>query len=489
MLKKILYASLLLILPCSSIITQTNQSISKIIKEHSQKKLLKHSSWGLYARYLDNGKEIISHNADLSLAPASGLKIFTSSAALNYLGEDFQFVTELYYDGELIANELNGNIYIAGGGDPTLGSDLVKGSLPLDSVINKIVSRIKKLGINKINGSVVADNLLYDPQPIPDHWEYIDIGNYYGASSSALTINDNLYYLYFKPAKKVGDLAEILRIEPGIPNLVFQNYMRTGEKSSGDNGYIYCAPGQFNADLRGTIPAGVEEFSIKGSIPDPPLFAVQYLTGKLNEAGIKVNGEPKKLTSKIEYEKSKLILQILSPPLKEIVYVVNKRSNNLYTELLLKAIAYHKFGVGNTGKGIELIEQFLKSSGINTDGLSLVDGCGLSRANMITPGMMVELLSFNTKRNYFNAFYNSLALVGDPEDIGFFSNMGRGTGIEKNAKIKSGVIFGVRSYSGYLKDRKGRTIVFSFIANNFNGSGSSVSNIHKELMIELAKLN
>ena len=84
---------------------------------------------------------------------------------------------------------------------------------------------------------------------------------------------------------------------------------------------------------------------------------------------------------------------------------------------------------------------------------------------------------------------NSLAVVGDPGDIGFFKSMGRGTEIEKNAHIKSGVISGVRAYSGYLKDKKGRTIVFSLIANNFNGEGSDVSYVHKKIMIELAKLN
>lgn len=485
-MKKLL---VIILLPLVALIAQDYTNLLKLVEKYSQQKLLKHATWALYARYLDSGEEIVSKNAEVSVAPASGLKVFTTSAALNYLGEDFRFETKIYYDGSIDNNGvLNGNIYFVGGGDPTLGSDLVSDSLPLEELIERIISDITGKGIKSISGSVIADNSYYEEQPIPDHWEYIDIGNYYGAPSSALSIADNLYYLYFKPGKKVGDVAEVLRTEPKIPGLEFNNYMRTGAEGSGDNGYIYNSPYHYKADLRGTIPAGVEEFSIKGSIPDPPLFAAQILTSKLNENNIHVSGEPGKTNHSLTYFDSNLISVIYSPPLKDVVYTVNKRSNNIYTELLVKAIGKKVNGKGSTYSGIEAIEEFLSKNGINTDGLILHDGSGLSRSNAITAKMMVELLALNTQKKYYNSFLNSLAVVGDPNDPGYFSNMGRGTAIEKNARIKSGVINGVRSYSGYLNDRNGKTIVFSFIANNIDGPGSSVSVIHKELMIELAKL-
>ena len=124
----------------------------------------------------------------------------------------------------------------------------------------------------------------------------------------------------------------------------------------------------------------------------------------------------------------------------------------------------------------------------NADELIMHDGCGLSRFNAITTNLFVDLLIMIKDKNYFNAFYNSLAVVGDENDISSYSNYGIGTLLEKNAHIKSGVIGGVRSYSGYLNDKNGRTIVFSMIANNFNGNGSAVSNIHKKIMIKLAEI-
>lgn len=469
---------------------QDFSELNKLVEKYQNSKLLKNSLWSLNAKYLESGKEILNKNSNISVAPASNMKLFTSSVALDILGEDFRFVTKLYYDGAIDSNgNLNGNIYIVGGGDPTLGYNLVKGSLPLDELMLTWVKAINEKGITKINGNIFADALLYEAKPIPDMWNWIDIGNYYGTSSTALTINNNLYFLFFKPSSKVGETAKVLRMKPNIPGLTFTNYMKTGTRGSGDNGYIYCAPFQYNATLRGTIPAGVNEFSIKGAIPDPPLFAAQELKRFLNQNKIAVKGDPAKVLTIRKYDEEKIITKTISPALKDIVYLVNKRSDNLYTEMLLKAIGLKVNGKGDIESGTDAVGEYLERNGINSDGLIMYDGCGLSRSDAITTKMMVELLEMITKKKYFNAFYNSLAVVGDPTDISSFKTMGRGTEIEKNAHIKSGVISGVRAYSGYLKDRKGRTIIFSLIANNFNGEGSDVSFVHKKIMIELARLN
>jgi serine-type D-Ala-D-Ala carboxypeptidase/endopeptidase (penicillin-binding protein 4) len=480
---------LICFLAVNVILSQDNLSIKKVVDSYQKGKLLKNASWSVTASYLDNGEKIISHNSELALAPASNMKLLTSSAALDILGVNHKFVTRLYSDGDIDKDgNLKGNVYIVGGGDPTLGYDLVKGSLSLDQLMTVWINALKAKGIKSISGNIIADDLLYDRIPIPDNWVWIDLGNYYSASQSALTINNNLYFLYFKPAANVGDIAELIRTEPTIDDLKFTNFMRTGKKGSGDNGYVFNAPLQFDATLRGTIPQGKEEFSIKGSIPNPPLFAAQYFRSALLENKISVNGKALVLNEKIDYDKNKLITETYSPTLEDIVYIVNKRSDNLYTEMLLRAIGYKAKGEGSVNKGVKAVEEYLNKNKINTDGLLMFDGCGLSRSDAITTNIMVNLLTNITSKNYYPAFYNSLAVVGDPNDIGYFRNTGIGTEIEKNAHIKSGVIEKVRAYSGYLKDRNGRTIAFSMIANNFNGSGSAVSNVHKNLMIELAKL-
>ncbi|MEN8193044.1 MAG: D-alanyl-D-alanine carboxypeptidase/D-alanyl-D-alanine-endopeptidase [Bacteroidota bacterium] len=487
-MKKI-FLSIIYVIIALSLNAQDLTSLNKLIKKYQNSKLLKNSLWSLHARYLETGKTIIDKNSAISVAPASNMKLLTSAAALEILGEDHKFKTRIYYDGTIDKKGvLVGNIYIVGGGDPTLGYDLVEGSLPLEKLMDSWVKKIQAKGIKKIIGNICADDLLYNDRPIPDTWNWIDIGNYYGTTASALTINNNLYFLYFKPGKSVGDIAEVLRIEPEIEGLNFINHMKTGSKGSGDNGYIFGAPLQYNVTFRGTIPKGSNEFSIKGSIPDPPMFAAQELKNTLIEKKIKVEGRPKKISSPIEYNDSKLIAETYSPPLKDIVYIVNKKSDNLYTEMLFKAIGLKTNSEANIENGGKAVEEYLKENGVKTDGLIMYDGSGLSRSNAITTEMMVDLLEMIKKKNYFNPFYNSLGIVGDPNDISSFRTVGRGTEIEKNAHIKSGAIAGVRAYSGYLKDKKGRTIIFSLIANNFDGEGSDVSFVHKKIMIELAKL-
>jgi len=130
-----------------------------------------------------------------------------------------------------------------------------------------------------------------------------------------------------------------------------------------------------------------------------------------------------------------------------------------------------------------------EENGISTDGLNLYDGSGLSRSNTITTKIMVSLLIKMAKSKNFNTLYNSFSIAGDTNDVGNFRTFGIGTAIANNARIKSGYMSGVRSHSGYLKDKKGRLIAFSMIANNFTCPYKQIDNIHKQIMIMLAKLN
>ncbi|RJP63982.1 MAG: D-alanyl-D-alanine carboxypeptidase/D-alanyl-D-alanine-endopeptidase [Ignavibacteriales bacterium] len=451
--------------------------------------LFANSSWSLYAEDIDNNKTIIDFESNRALAPASCQKLVTTSAGFSLLGKNYKYETKIYYSG-VIDNRgiLTGDIHIVGSGDPTLGSGLRDNWIKLDSLMSVWVNALKEKGIKIIEGSVLANDLYFDNVSVPDNWFWVDIGNYYGTGTSGLTINNNLYYLYFKPADSVGGKAEVLYTIPEIPNLTFNNFMLTGEKGSGDNGYIYCAPGQFNATLRGTIPAGVKEFSIKGSIPDPALFAAQYFNKKLSISGIKITGAPSKIYFPFEYDEEKKIISTISPALKDIIFVINKRSNNIFTEQLLKTIAKVKTGTGSFEKGIQSVMDFLNTNHLPTAGVNLSDGCGLSHANTVTTKLLVKLLGFNYKQDYFPEFYKSLGIAGDKNDFGYFGKYGENTIIANNARIKDGYIQNVRSHTGYIKSKNGRMIAFSFIANNYNGSSRLVDNAHLKLLIKLANL-
>jgi len=450
---------------------------------------LNRAQWSIYAEYVDNGETVIDYNSRNCLAPASSLKIITTGLALVKLGPDFQFSTRLYYSGSINRKgTLDGDLLIVGGGDPTLGSDMVSGSLGLDSLMQTWIEAIRVTGIRRISGAVISDVSLLEEQSIPDYWPWIDIGNYYGTGTSALCIHNNLYYLTFKPGDTVGDPAEIVRVVPPVSGLEFINHMCTGPVGSGDNGYIYCAPKQFQATLRGTIPAGVDEFTIKGSIPDPSLFTAQLLTAALIDAGIKIKQKPQVRTVLSDYDPDKLINEHKSPALKEIVRITNQKSVNLYTEQLLKFLAWQETGTGSLDKGLELIEAFLDSNGINNLGWQLFDASGLSRTNRVSARQLSNFLSVISRTPAFSEYYNSFSIAGDPDGSGSVASIGKGTILALNGHIKTGTISGVRSHSGYLTTRSGRQIAFSLICNNYPVSTGRINKIHESILIQLAML-
>ncbi len=467
---------------------QQDSAIYKKISREAQASGLRNAQWGVSVKYAGSGKEIVSYNQRMNLVPASTLKLLVTAAALNILGEEYKFKTKIYYSGEIAKDGyLKGNIYVVGGGDPSLGSDLAKGGVPLADLMASWVSAAKEKGIKIIDGSVIADDLLFDRVPVPGTWVWEDIGNYYCAPAGALSVNDNLYRLYFAPAASLGAGAEVVRMEPEIPELKFMNFMKTGPKGSGDNGYIYNAPGQYNAMLMGTIPAGVKEFAIKGAMPDPALFTARLFTKYLKDAGIFVAQEAGRISAPAAYNENKLVTAVDSPPLKEIVFITNKKSFNFYAEMLLRALAVNKSGIGSIEAGIEAEREFLSLAGIDTKEIRLFDAAGLSRFNMISAEGMTDLLVFMANQGRFSAYYESFVEPGDYYGFGHIKTFGIKTELEKRLRIKSGSLKGVRSYCGYLKGYDGRLAAFSFIINNYSCSPEKIEQIHESILLSILR--
>ncbi len=452
---------------------------------------LRHASWSFYAVNINSGNVIGDVQATRSVIPASNMKLVPSAAALAILGPEMRLNTYLEYDGRVDAQQrvLNGNIYITGEGDPTLGACAFDSSTCDDVVLNRWVQAIRDLGIESINGNIIADDSYLDHMPLPPGWLWLDIGNYYAAGTSGLCFNENLYYLFFRPGSKVGDPAEIIRIEPPIENMTFFNHMHTGPAGSGDNGYIYSVPWQDLQQTEGTIPAGVPEFSIKGAMPDPALHSAQRLGKQLHDKGIVLNGTatttrlfPAKNGPRVTFD------TLASPPLSAIVHRLNKKSVNLYAEQLVKILGRKQSGEGSLEEGIKVIEDWLKGKQINLDGVHLEDGSGLAYTDRVTAKFLVELLIAMRSEPSFEVFYNSLPVAGDSGDDGTLKRFCLGTEAAGNVRAKTGSHVRVRAHSGYVHDRSGDLIAFAMIANDYSGSARKIYNNHEKLMIALARL-
>lgn len=446
---------------------------------------VKGSQWAVYMADTATGQVLLAKNSAQRLIPASTLKLFVTAAALSKLGPEHRFRTRIYADGKISGGTLRGNIVILGGGDPVLGSTVIRNSTPAASIIDSWADSIAKAGIRSVTGGVKADALLYGELPVPGSWPYEDLGNYYAAESSALSINDNQYRLCFRPGRKEGDAAEVLRTEPAVKGLSFKNFMKTGPAGSGDNGYIYRAPGQYEAELRGTIPLGPKEFCIKGSLPEPALFTARLLEAALAKRGVKLGKTAALETKSRPYRSHALLAETLSHPVRDIVFITNKRSFNFYAEMLLRALSS---GDGSEASGLAAVRDFLKQAGVPQDGVKLADACGLSKNNLVSAEALGRLMTHMRKSAVSADFERSLPVPGDEDTTGHIKRFCCGTAAEGKVKLKSGSLNGVRSYAGYLRTASGKTLAFAFIINNYQASGDAIDKLHEELAETAARL-
>ena len=235
-------------------------------------------------------------------------------------------------------------------------------------------------------------------------WLWEDLGNYFGAGASALSFHENTYSLFFKPGA-LGSEAKIVKTEPSIARLELKNEVTTGPEDSGDQAWVFGSEFSFVQHVRGTIPAGVLEFSIKGMIPDPAVFCAELLESSLKQKGVVFHHQQKA-------PKEKKIFHITSSPsVEEIVYVTNQKSINLYAEHLLKQIGVQTSGEGTCASGLSGLKAFLEKKGVPTSGMLLSDGSGLSQKNLLTARQLTTFLRAMKSSEHFSVFYDSLGEV------------------------------------------------------------------------------
>ena len=440
-----------------------------------------HASVSLCILNTANGETVYEFNAGKSLMPASVLKLVTSSAALELLGPEFSFRTKIGYTGYLNKRTglLTGNIIIKGGGDPALGSEYFK-----DHYRNFLVNwitEIRNLGINKIEGRVITDDSRYDYQPIPAKWLWEDAGNYYGAGAYGLSVFDNTFEIHFRTSGE-GSIPIITGIVPDVCRFELSNQLIASGDS--DKGYVFTAPYSKYGWLAGSIPVNKDDFVLKAAITDPPLLLAEIIDNKLDSMGVVISEDPStvRLGSKFSDEELKIIAEVISPPLSEIIEVLNHESVNLYAEHLLKEMGKIYKNNGTTAAGIEVLFNFLENSGVNTSGMFLEDGSGMSPHNAITARSIAELLLYMRKNaRYCNDFYSSLPEAGKE---GTLKNYFKDPVFDSNLRAKSGSMTRVRSYAGYFSTMSGNELAFCILINNYSGSSQRIVTGIEEILKE-----
>jgi D-alanyl-D-alanine carboxypeptidase/D-alanyl-D-alanine-endopeptidase (penicillin-binding protein 4) len=433
----------------SNVYSQTlNQRIQVAYQKFMADEQLKHASVSFFVASTTHNTSIFSAQPQLGMVPGSTLKVITAATALSILGEDYRFRTEIGYNGVVNNGVLQGNIIIKGSGDPTLGSDRYT-STTKTVIYARVLDALKQAGIKKITGEIIADDAIWDSQSLPDGWIWQDIGNYYGASTSAVCWGENEFDVNFSPSTTVGKPVGIINEKQLYPFLQLVNEVSTGAVGSGDQVYGYSSSYSQFIYLRGTYAQNLKK-TIRFALPDAALAMAYDVYDFLNKNGIQSSGyntgRRLQLQAVAVKETTKILLSIESPKLPDIIYQFNQKSLNLYGEQLLRLMSPDN----SIAKGITFIKDFWKNKGIASASLNIYDASGLSPANRVTSKTMVDVLLAAKKEKWFNAYLNSFPVYN-------------------NMKMKSGTIGDVLCYTGYHEDK-----CFSVMVNNYNGSTSAI---------------
>ena len=446
------------------------------------------ASFSLVVKDVQEGRTVYSYDTDRLQSPASVLKTVATATALEILGEDYRYPTTLEYDGILENGTLEGNLYIKGSGDPSLGSShFAPGQ---NKFLSTWIAALQKAGIKHITGSVISDESIFDTEGVSIKWLREDMGNYYAPGSYGISIFDNMYKLSLQTGA-AGTRPVLKGTEPDIPFIRFKNYLKAAPVSS-DSAYIIGAPLDDVRYLYGVLPANREAYVLKGDIPDPALYLARYLTDQLQQKGIRVDGSPSCYRIEVEENRwkkgeRKEIVTTYSPTLREIASVCNHVSHNLYADALVKTVGLQykprrNEMISSFGRGVQVVKEYWEKKGLDVFPLRMNSSSGLAPADKVSAGFMGELLVYMaTESAVSDAFIASLPQAGIEGSV---RNFLKGSKLQGKAHLKSGGITGVRSYAGYIT-KDGRTYAVAVFSNNYSCPMSRMTRALEKLLLQL----
>ena len=446
------------------------------------------ASFSLVVKDVQEGRTVYSYDTDRLQSPASVLKTVATATALEILGEDYRYPATLEYDGILENGTLEGNLYIKGSGDPSLGSShFAPGQ---NKFLSTWIAALQKAGIKHITGSVISDESIFDTEGVSIKWLREDMGNYYAPGSYGISIFDNMYKLSLQTGA-AGTRPVLKGTEPDIPFIRFKNYLKAAPVSS-DSAYIIGAPLDDVRYLYGVLPANREAYVLKGDIPDPALYLARYLTDQLQQKGIRVDGSPSCYRIEVEENRwkkgeRKEIVTTYSPTLREIASVCNHVSHNLYADALVRTVGLQykprrNEMISSFGRGVQVVKEYWEKKGLDVFPLRMNDGSGLAPADKVSAGFMGELLVYMaTESAVSDAFIASLPQAGIEGSV---RNFLKGSKLQGKARLKSGGITGVRSYAGYIT-KDGKTYAVAVFSNNYSCSMSRMTGALEKLLLQL----
>ncbi|HEV2287948.1 MAG TPA: D-alanyl-D-alanine carboxypeptidase/D-alanyl-D-alanine-endopeptidase [Candidatus Acidoferrales bacterium] len=468
---------------------------------------------GILIADADSGKTLYELNSGRYFTPASNTKLFTTVLALTDLGPNYRFHTTIETTGTVDASgRLSGDLIFVGGGDPDFSNRTIPydaknpvtgdSDAPLAALADAIVAK----GVKEIDGDIVADDSYFPYEPFPGGWAMGDLPFDYGAAVSAICFDDNGLDVKVMPGDRVGEQATVT-VEPWPGYDVYDYAITTGADDSPVAIDTVEESGAKPFLVRGSVPLGHAPVDLAMAMPDPAKYTANVLEQLLLARGVRIRGDvrvrhappPPEIVSAgpssidccrmMQSGKtgngstsqamntapdSTVLAERDSPPLIEIIRVLNKVSENLHAEILLRAIAREKTGVGSRAAGLQAERNFLTSIGITPSDVLVNDGSGLSRENLVTPQAVVALLEYARRQPWGDSFASTLPVAGVD---GTLDNRMKGTPAEGRVEAKTGSVEHTQALSGFATTVNGEHLGFSIFVNHNGTTGRDAANL------------
>lgn len=468
--------------------------------------------WGILVVDAETGATIYERNADQYFTPASNTKLFTTALAMAKLGGAYQFRTTVETTGRMDAQgRLSGNLVLVGRGDPNLSprklpyDKSTEADGAPDKILASLADQVAAI-VRQVDGDVVADDSFFPYQRYPSGWAIDDMLWRYGAPVSALAVNDNVITLELRAGLRVGEPAWT-GAEPWAEFYEVRNTVITASAGSPRELRVHREPGSRVIEISGSFPIGREPEKLNIAVEEPAEHAAALLKKLLEARGVRIYGEARALHRPLPAPGSMeavsvpgggvaaapatepaadvtVLAQHFSLPLIEAVTVINKISQNLHTEMLLRTVAREATGDGSLESALRVADEFFKYVGVADNDVRLFDGSGLSRRNLVTPRAAVTLLRWVAMQPWGEAYRLTLPVAGDD---GTLEERMRNTSAAGRIRAKTGTLDNVNSLSGYAETLHGQKLVFSIYGNLHNLRGRRATSVVDALCVAMVE--
>lgn len=426
------------------------------------------------------GELLYQHLPSTRLMPASNTKLATSAAAMEILGPEYRFTTDVLATGRRHGSVLRGDLYLRGTGDPTL----------LARDYDELAARVAAAGITRVDGRLLADDTRFDDVRLGRSWAADDESSYYSAQISALSVAPDTDYdtgtviVTVAPGEEAGD-EPVVSVTPDTDYVDIDVRARTVAAGGANDLTVEREHGTNTVVVSGTTPVGGAGAKEWATVWEPTGYAAAVFRDALAEHGVRVSG-----LTRLGRQTPGTAVGLASHrsmPLRELLVPFMKLSNNMHAEILTKAMGYEASRHGSWGAGLAAISGYLKGVGVDAGKVRQVDGSGLSRMDNFPAGQLVELLLAVRAEPWYADWYRSLPVACDPDRFvgGTLRSRMCGTPAALNARAKTGSLTGASALSGYVTGADGRELVYGIVLNNY--LASSVKPLEDAIVVTLAR--